>query len=55
MSSFRNSTNRKDREYGRTPLSWAAKNGLEAVDKLLLDTGTVDVDSKGSDGRTPLF
>jgi ankyrin repeat protein len=48
----------KDSQYGRTPLSWAAKNGQEAVVKQLLATDRVDPDSKAtgkySDGRTPL-
>jgi ankyrin repeat protein len=34
--------------YGRTPLSRAADYGHEAVVKLLLETGKVDVDSKDS-------
>ncbi|KAL6230209.1 hypothetical protein BDW75DRAFT_76984 [Aspergillus navahoensis] len=39
----------------RTPLSWAAEKGHEAVVKLLLKTGKMDVDCKDSEyHRTPL-
>ncbi|KAI9760034.1 MAG: hypothetical protein M1840_002750, partial [Geoglossum simile] len=42
-------------EDGRTPLSWAARNGHEAVVKLLLAIEKVDLNSKDSSyGRTPL-
>lgn len=37
-----------------TPLSAASGNGREAVVKLLLGTGRVDVYSKDMDGFTPL-
>jgi ankyrin repeat protein len=43
----------KDDEYGRTPLSWAAKNGHKEIVKLLLDKGA-DMEAKDKDGRTPL-
>ncbi|KIW67300.1 hypothetical protein PV04_06564 [Phialophora macrospora] len=40
--------------YGRTPLSWAAENGYEAVVKRLLEKGA-DLESTDEDyGRTPL-
>ncbi|KAL7783395.1 ankyrin repeat-containing domain protein [Trichoderma afarasin] len=38
---------------GRTPLSWAAKNGHETVVKLLLEQGA-EIDSQDNGGQTPL-
>jgi ankyrin repeat protein len=44
----------KDTTYGRTPLSWAAENGHEAVVKLLLEKGA-ELESKDTTyGQTPL-
>ena len=43
----------KDTEYGRTPLSWAAENGHEAVVKLLLNS-RADIDAEDNYGWTAL-
>jgi ankyrin repeat protein len=42
------------KKHGRTPLSYAAGNGHEAVVKLLLETGKIEVNSVDQDDRTPL-
>ena len=44
----------RDRDNGRTPLSWAAETGHESIVKLLLDAGKVDADVQDNGGRTPL-
>jgi hypothetical protein len=41
--------------FGRTPLSWAAESGQEALVRQLLSFGQVCADSKDTAGRTPLF
>ena len=39
--------------YGQTPLSWAARDGHEAIVKLLLEKGA-DIKAKDNNGQTPL-
>jgi ankyrin repeat protein len=41
--------------YGRTPLSWAAEHGHEAIVRLLLDSDKIEVDAKDRNHETPLF
>ena len=41
---LRASLSTQDKDYGRTPLSWAAENGHDGIVKLLLETGKVDAD-----------
>ncbi|KAH8659428.1 hypothetical protein BGZ61DRAFT_433523, partial [Ilyonectria robusta] len=41
--------------YGRTALSYGAERGHEAIVKMLLDTGKVDIDARDTEyGQTPL-
>jgi hypothetical protein len=40
--------------HGRTPLSYAAEYGHEAVVRLLVERDDVEADSKDEDGQTPL-
>ena len=44
----------KDTEYGRTPLSYAAEKGHEAIVKLLLEAGA-DINLKKRYCGTPLW
>ncbi|KAK1458001.1 hypothetical protein CMEL01_15348 [Colletotrichum melonis] len=40
---------------GQTPFIWAIQMKHEAIVKMFLDTGKVDVDERGQDGQTPFI
>jgi len=54
LSAFLVEADSKD-DNGRTPLSWAAGEGHEAVVKLLVERDDVEADSKDDFGETPLW
>ena len=42
-------------DCGLTPLSWAAREGHEAVVRLLVKKDNIDINAKDNEGRTPLI
>jgi ankyrin repeat protein len=53
VAQVRVNVNLKDSDR-RTPLLWALENKREGVIEILLNTGRVDVNSRGDNGQTPL-
>jgi ankyrin repeat protein len=52
---LRKRVNKKDKTKHRTPLTWAARNGQEAVVKLLIGTSKADLQTRDFQGSTPLL
>ena len=46
--------NRKDRVYGRPPLSWAASYGYTEIARTFIGTFGIESDARDNNGRTPL-
>lgn len=55
VSKSPNCIDKKEKKFGRSPLSWACEFGHEEIAKTLLHSDKVDANSEDKKGKTPLW